>query len=107
MKEKDIQNSIRIALAPYAKIFRINVGVFNTSDGRAISTGVPKGFSDLFGVRICDGKAIFIEVKTDTGRVREEQKHFLEIMKATGALAGIARNEKDALEIIGVNQNDT
>ena len=44
----------------------------------------------------------FIEVKTDTGRVREEQKHFLEIMKATGALAGIARNEKDALEIIGV-----
>ena len=72
-------------------------------DGRTVSTGVPKGFSDLFGVRISDGKAIFIEVKTDTGRVSKEQQHFLEIMEATGALAGVARNADDALKIIGVS----
>lgn len=41
MKEADIQNSIRLALNPYAIIFRINSGKVKMMDGRYFDTGVP------------------------------------------------------------------
>ena len=53
-EEHRIQNEIRAALSPYCIIFRMNVGSGRTEDGRFFSTGVPRGFSDLFGVRISD-----------------------------------------------------
>ena len=59
----------------------------------------PKGFSDLFGFRK-DGQIFFIEVKNETGRVRPEQKQFLETMRSFGALAGVARSSEEALEIV-------
>ena len=98
--EHDIQNSIRAALAPYAVIFRANVGRMETPDGRYFSTGLPVGFSDLFGVRKSDGRAVFIEVKTASGRVSIEQRHFLETMRRNGAIAGIARSTEDAVKLI-------
>ena len=58
-EEHAIQNKIRIAIAPYCDIFRINVGAGFTKDGRYFNTGVPPGFSDLFGVRKADGRAVF------------------------------------------------
>lgn len=99
-EEHSIQNQIRLALNPYAVIFRANVGSGYTADGRYFSTGLPVGFSDLFGFRKSDGKAIFIEVKTKTGRVSEAQKNFIEKMQESGALAGIARSPEDAIKII-------
>lgn len=98
--EHDIQNEIRAAVSPYCVIFRINVGKGYTKDGRYFDTGVPKGFSDLFGVRISDGKAVFIEIKTAKGRVRPEQKNFLEQMRKNGAVAGVCRSAEDALNLI-------
>lgn len=79
----------------------MNVGTVRTPDGRYFNTGVPKGFSDLFGFRKSDGKAIFIEVKTKTGRASKEQLNFINIMKQNGAIAGICRNTDEALELIG------
>lgn len=99
-EEHNIQNNIRIALAPYAVVFRANVGSGVTYDGRHFSTGLPKGFSDLFGFRYSDGKIFFMEVKTPQGKLRPEQKHFLEQMKKYGAICGVVRSEKDALELI-------
>ena len=99
-EEHRIQNEIRIAVSPYAVIFRINVGCVKTPDGRFFNTGVPKGFSDLFGVRKSDGKAIFIEVKTPTGRIRPEQKNFISQMQKNGAIAGICRSSEDAVNLI-------
>lgn len=101
-EEHIIQNKIRAALSPYAIIFRGNVGSGVTYDGRHFDTGLPKGFSDLFGHRISDGRAIYIEVKTPEGRLRPEQKKFVERMKASGAIAGVCRNPEDALALIGV-----
>lgn len=101
MKEIDVQNSIRLALNPYAIVFRANVGFFKTDDGRTVSTGLPKGFSDLFGFRRSDGKIFFIEVKNEKGRVRKEQIHFIETMKSNGAIAGIARSAEEAIQLIG------
>ena len=100
MKESDIQNEIRSALAPYCVIFRMNVGRAYTADGRWFSSGVPVGFSDLFGFRKSDGRAVFIEVKTKSGRVSKEQKHFLEQMRKTNAIAGVCRSVEEAIRLI-------
>ena len=98
--EKQIQNEIRLALSETCVIFRINVGVFKTADGRVVSTGVPNGFSDLFGYRRSDGRAVFIEVKKPGGAVRPAQTKFLKAMRKNGALTGIARSVEDAKEIV-------
>ncbi len=100
MKEIDVQNSIRLALSPYAVVFRSNVGIFKTQDGRTVSTGLPKGFSDLFGFRKSDGRIFFIEVKNEKGRLRKDQEHFLETMRGFGAIAGVARSPEEAIELI-------
>ena len=99
-EEHIIQNQIRIALAEHCVIFRINVGKVKTPDGRYFDTGVPTGFSDLFGVRKSDGKAVFIEVKTKTGRPTLKQKQFIQQMKLNGAIAGICRSADEAINLI-------
>jgi len=100
MKEIDVQNSIRLALNPYAIVFRANVGFFKTEDGRTVSTGLPKGFSDLFGYRKSDGRIFFIEVKNEKGKLRKEQEHFLKTMKENGAIAGVCRSAEEAIKLI-------
>lgn len=100
MSEIDIQNQIRIELSEIAVTFRANVGVFFTKDGRPVSTGLPKGFSDLFGFRKSDGRAFFLEIKTETGKLSKDQEFFLSAMKNLGAISGVARSPKEAIEII-------
>lgn len=99
-QEHSIQNDIRNSTADIAILFRANVGQGITYDGRHFDTGLPKGFSDLFGFRKSDGRAVFIEVKTETGRIRPEQQNFINKMRLYGALAGVARNVQDARTII-------
>lgn len=99
-EEHAIQNEIRLALSETCLIFRMNVGSCHTADGRFFTTGVPKGFSDLFGFRKSDGKAVFIEVKTAKGRASKEQLNFISQMNQNGAIAGICRSAEDALKLI-------
>ena len=99
-EEHKIQNQIRISLSDKCVLFRINVGKGYTKDGRYFDTGVPVGFSDLFGVRKSDGKAVFIEVKTPTGRATETQKSFINAMRKAGAIAGVCRSADDAIRLI-------
>lgn len=80
-------------------VFRANVGTFRTQDGRWFSTGLPPGFSDLFGFT-STGKPYFMEVKTETGAVRAEQVQFLEAMRNRGAIVGIVRSVDDALKLL-------
>ncbi|HEM4402309.1 TPA: VRR-NUC domain-containing protein [Streptococcus suis] len=106
-KEHKIQNDIRVGLTEVGcLVFRANVGKVRTSDGRYFDTGLPRGFSDLFGFRP-DGQIFFIEVKNKNGRVRPEQEKFIERMKKRGALAGVARSVEDALDIVGGKANGT
>lgn len=110
--EHIIQSKIRLALAPHALIFRTNAGefwqgkrVFSKEFNQPVLInlkkveGLPKGFSDLCGCRRSDGRAVFIECKTSTGRVRPEQEQFLAAMQEAHALAGVARSVEDALMI--------
>lgn len=99
-EEHRIQNEIRTAVSDKCVIFRANVGAGRTADGRYFSTGLPKGFPDLFGVRKSDGRAVFIEVKTLKGRVSREQLHFIQQMRSIGAVAGICRSAEDAVKLI-------
>lgn len=105
-EEHRIQNKIRLALSESCIVFRMNVGSGMTYDGRHFETGVPKGFSDLFGFRKSDGRAFFIEVKTAKGRPSSEQLCFLEQMSQNGAIAGICRSAEDALRLIGADRNE-
>ena len=98
--EAQIQNEIRLALNPHAQIFRINTGTVKMQDGRYFQTGVPKGYSDLSGFRFSDGKAVFLEVKNDKGRLRAEQKRFLSAMQKKGAVCGVARSAEQAIQIV-------
>ena len=100
MREADIQNNIRLALSEHAVMFRVNSGKVKMQDGRWFDTGVPNGFSDLTGFRKSDGKMIFIEVKTPTGKLRKEQKHFLETVKQYDVIAGIARSPEQAVDLV-------
>lgn len=100
MTEHDIQNAIRLALSEKCVIFRTNVISGFMRDGRYVSTGVPKGYPDLNGHRKSDGRAVYIEVKTDSGEASKSQEHFIEQMRATGAIAGIVHNVREALELI-------
>lgn len=100
--ETDIMNEIRLALSAAGHMnFRANVGKVKMADGRWFSTGLPDGFSDLFGFRKTDAKIFFIEVKTPTGKLRKDQERFLTAMNQRGAIVGVARSTEDALQIVG------
>lgn len=109
-----IQSEIRLALSPHALMFRTNAGEF--WQGKLVFSkefqqmvlinlqkveGLPKGYSDLSGVRRSDGRAVFIECKTATGSVRPDQIKFLDVMRDAHAVCGIARYVEDAIKIIG------
>lgn len=100
MKESDVQNSIRLALNPYAVIFRTNVGKVKTVDGRWFDTGLPKGHTDLAGFRKSDGKAIYLEIKNEKGRLRDDQKHFINTMQHYPVICGVARSPEEAIKIV-------
>lgn len=102
--EADLMRSIMIALSNDGHfVARANVGLFFTRDGRPVSTGLPKGFSDLFGHRQGDARAFYMEVKSTTGRVTTEQQAFLSAMKMRGALAGVVRSVEDARELLRIS----
>ena len=60
----------------------------------------PKGIPDIIGV-LKDGKSLLIEVKTEKGKVREEQETLLEAASQAGALAFICRSREECLEVLG------
>ena len=100
MKEETmLQNKIRVELCKKGcLIFRCNTGQFYTKYGQEIKIG-QEGHSDLYGVRD-DGKAIFIEVKTERGKARPEQIKFIEAVKNKRALAGFAHSVEEAINIV-------
>jgi hypothetical protein len=101
VREGDLMRSIMVALSQDGHcVFRANVGLFFTADGRPVKTGLPSGFSDLFGCRAGDARAFYLEVKTATGRATPQQLAFLAAMQKRGALAGVVRSVEDARAVL-------
>lgn len=102
MNESALVNEIFRALYPYARLYRINVIRVKNTQGRWLTTGVPKGYSDLSGYRIGDGRAVYIECKVAPNKPTPEQAAFLARAQADGAIAGVCYSVEDALALIGV-----
>nr|DAO19824.1 MAG TPA: Nuclease [Caudoviricetes sp.] len=66
------------------------------------AAGAPKGTSDLIGIRRDDGKFVAIECKTPRGRLREDQKLFIDAILKSNGIAGVARSAEDALNLLEV-----
>lgn len=96
--EKDIMLEIQVGLAYQGhRVFRNNVGLFVTNDGRRVKTGLCNGSSDLVGWTN-KGQFLAIEVKTERGRLSENQKSFLTAVAASGGVGFVAHSLAEALE---------
>lgn len=136
-QEHALQNEIRNELAGECLLFRGNVGkgwqgtgrperfsrethiVARAGDvllrnARPFDTGLPTGFSDLFGVTgvvitpAMVGKTVGVffamEVKDQAG-ASAEQANFLQAVKNNGGISGIARSVEDARRIVRKPKN--
>lgn len=99
-RETILQNQIIAALCKNG-CYAVNhtVGQFFTKYGGIIHVG-QHGEADIWGHRISDGRALYIEVKLPGENPRPDQKKFLEAMRNTGALAGVAHSIEEALDIV-------
>lgn len=99
-RETALQNQIIVALCKHGCVARNHtVGQFFTKYGALVNIG-HHGEADVWGHRISDGRAFYIEVKLPGEEPREDQKRFLEAMAATGAIAGCAHSVKEAIELV-------
>ena len=112
--EQTIQQHIRLACGTGStRLFRNNTGVLRDYHGRPVSFGLAKGSADLIGwtTRVITADmvgatvAVFtsIEVKTATGRLRPEQKQWLDAVQAAGGIAGVARSVEDAEQLLAAH----
>ena len=79
-------------------------------DPRPLHAGLCVGSSDLIGWSIVkvtpemvgQNIAVFtaIEIKAEKGRASKEQLNFLQVVQQSGGVAGIAKTEQDALNIV-------
>lgn len=113
MKEADIQRAIvdycDVALVPPARCFAVPNAAHRTKTGRAANgvAGLLPGVSDL--IVVAQGKIIFAEVKTPTGRVRESQFRFANMVRANGHHAAVWRgidDVRDTFRALGVETRE-
>lgn len=103
--ETKIQNRIMIKMSQKGYlIWRNQVGLFKTLDGRTVNIGI-KGSSDLMAIKpivitpemVGQKLAVFVavEVKTATGRQSEPQKKWQKAVEKLGVKYILARSEND------------
>jgi hypothetical protein len=108
--EQQIQQQIRLTCSTGStRLFRNNTGTLRDQHGRPVSFGLCKGSADLIGwttrtitqEMVGSQVAVFtsIEVKAASGRLRPEQRQWLDAVQAAGGVAGVARSVEDALRI--------
>ena len=110
--ESNITANILIKTAHIATMFKNVRGCFRSMDGaRIVQAGLaPKGSSDLIGIKPVKitqdmvgktiGQFVCIECKTATGKIRPEQKQYLDFIKSKGGIAGICKSAEDAVILL-------
>jgi hypothetical protein len=114
MSEAATLQAIRIDLGrvPGVRLFRNNVGLLRDHRGQAVRFGLHPGSGDLIGWRTVTvtpdmvGRSVAViasvEVKSTTGRPRDDQVHWADTVRAAGGFAGIARSPEQARLILGL-----
>lgn len=123
MNETNIVRTVMLAASKLgARLWRYNAGVawsgrITRHPGGSITItqprafhGVFEGHSDTAGfvpvtitpamVGQTFARAMYIEVKTDGGRVSPPQRAFIRMVRDMGGLAGVARSDDDVARII-------
>ena len=111
MSEQELQQRIRLQLGSSpVRLWRNNVGALRDERGRLVTYGLCKGSSDLIGLRqvligpehLGQTMAVFsaIEVKAPKGRLREEQRSFLELVERFGGSSGVATSVEEAARVL-------
>ena len=114
-KETVLQQNIRLALGQIhsLRLFRNQVGQLpDPRTGRYVQFGLAKGSSDLVGFKTIKitpemigqevAQFVSIEIKTERGKLTEVQQNWLQKVKSSGGIVGVARTVKDALQILKV-----
>ena len=116
MTEQQIQQQIRLACSRGpVRLFRNNTGTLRDQHGRPVQFGLAKGSADLIGWTtrtitpdmVGQQVAVFtsVEVKTATGRLRPEQRVWLDAVQSAGGIAGVVRSVDDANALL-INETD-
>ena len=113
--ETKLQQEIRLALGtiPSLRLFRNQVGQLpDPRSGRYVQFGLAKGSSDLVGFKTIKitpemigqevAQFVSIEIKTERGKLTDVQQNWLQKVKSSGGIVGVARTVKDALQILKV-----
>jgi hypothetical protein len=111
VSEQELQQRIRLQLGSSpVRLWRNNVGALRDERGRLVTYGLCKGSSDLIGLRqvligpenLGQTLAVFsaIEVKAPKGRLREEQRSFLELVERFGGYSGVATSVELAERVL-------
>ena len=114
--ETKIQQEIRLALGQRSdlRLFRNETGKLpDPRTGRWVQFGLAKGSSDLIGfktVKITSemigqeiAQFVSLEIKTERGKLSTMQQNWLQKVKSSGGIVGVARTVKDALNILKVS----
>jgi hypothetical protein len=104
--EGQILREIELALSalrrpdgsPVCIVWRQHVGKFMGQSGYVTKVGI-EGQADLGGV-LFTGRAIQIEVKSETGRLREGQERWGAAMRRMNALWMVARSADEAVAAV-------
>lgn len=116
MSEQELQQRIRLQLGSSpVRLWRNNVGALRDERGRLVTYGLCKGSSDLIGLRqvligpehLGQTMAVFsaIEVKSPKGRLREEQRSFLELVERFGGYSGVATSVEEAARVLRLSRS--
>lgn len=105
MTESHLVHSIleEFGALPSLRIWRANVIVARTQQGRVIRAGVV-GQADISGIMLPGGRRLEIECKSPTGKQRDAQRHWQAMIEKFGGLYVLARSTDDvrvALERAG------
>ena len=114
--ETKIQQEIRLALGQRSdlRLFRNETGKLpDPRTGRWVQFGLAKGSSDLLGFKTVKitpemigpeiAQFVSLEIKTERGKLSTIQQNWLQKVKSSGGIVGVARTVKDALNILKVS----
>ena len=114
--ETKIQQEIRLALGQRSdlRLFRNETGILpDPRTGQWVQFGLAKGSSDLIGFKTIKitpemigqeiAQFVSLEIKTERGKLSDIQQNWLQKVKSSGGIVGVARTVKDALNILKVS----